>query len=341
MRGGHTLPLPFAPILIDVTADRKLESGTSALMSGPHFTIAIVLSLAEIFGLMAIGGLGRRLDYIDDDEVDRWSRMVLDFLNPAFVFSSVTAGFRTSWHWDLWILPVLGFGISAGGAIIGLALRYGLGTRDGNTHRTFLYFCAVNNYVFLPVVIIQNIWGKAMLADLFFLTLGSTVANWTIGIGVLGITSLKQMGRNLATPTLGATLAALIVAWCGLADHIPLVVDHILTRAGSAAVPMLLVLSGASLFKRSSFRMTWKIVYVTVVRLIILPVIMIAALRMLPLSREVYSIAVLVALMPLAVSSVIYIRLYGGNPEFAAGASLFSTFAAIITVPAGLLFLFR
>jgi predicted permease len=310
-------------------------------MSGSHLTLAIVLSLAEIFGLMAIGGLGRRLDYLNDDDVDRWSRMVVDFLNPAFVFTSVTAGFRTSWHANLWVLPFLGFGISVAGAILGLALRYGLGTKDGDTQRTFLYFCAVNNYVLLPVVIIQNIWGKAMLADLFFLTLGSTIANWTVGIGVLGTTSFKQMMRLLVTPTLFATLAAILVAWFGLAGHIPPIIDHILTRAGSAAVPMLLILSGASLFRRSSFRLSWKIFYATLVRLIILPAIMIAILRILPLSPEVYSISVLVALMPLAVSSVIYIRLYGGNPEFATGASLFSTVVAVATVPAAILFLFK
>ena len=174
-----------------------------------------------------------------------------------------------------------------------------------------------------------------------FLTLGSTIANWTIGIGVLGTTSFKQMMRLLVTPTLFATLAAILVAWFGLAGHIPPIIDHILTRAGSAAVPMLLILSGASLFRRSSFRLSWKIIYATLVRLIILPAIMIVILRILPLSQEVYSISVLVALMPLAVSSVIYIRLYGGNPEFATGASLFSTVAAVATVPAALLFLFK
>ena len=310
-------------------------------MNGSHLTIAIILSLAEIFGLMAIGGVGRRLRYIDDAEIDRWSRLVLDFLNPAFVFTCITAGFTTGWHANLCILPVLGFAIAVGGAIVGIGLRYGLGTRDIDTHRTFFYFCVVNNYGFLPVVIIRNLWGPPMLADLFFLTLGSTIANWTVGIAVLGNSSLKYMARQLVTPTLIATLAALLVSWLGLAGRIPLVVNHILASAGIAAVPMMLVLSGASLFRWSSFRITWQIVYTTLVRLVILPAITVAILRMLPLSREVYMIAVLVAIMPLAVSSVIFIRVYGRSTDFAAGASLFSTLMAIITVPAALFFLFR
>ena len=104
---------------------------------------------------------------------------------------------------------------------------------------------------------------------------------------------------------------------------------------------MMLVLSGASLFRWSSFKVTWQIVYTTLVRLIVLPAITIAILRVLPLSREVYLIAVLVAIMPLAVSSVIFIRVYGRSTDYAAGASLFSTLVAIITVPAALIFLFR
>jgi predicted permease len=310
-------------------------------MNGSHLTLAIILSLAEIFGLMAIGGVSRRLHYIEEAEIDRWSRLVLDFLYPAFVFNSITAGFTTGWHANLWILPGLGFAIAAGGAVIGLALRYGLLSRDRDTHRTFLYCCVVNNYGYLPVIIIQNLWGPSMLANLLFFTLGSTVANWTVGIGVLGAASPKKIVRNLMTPTLLATIAAILVSRLGLAGHIPRIVAHIIAKAGSASVPMMLVLAGASLFKWSSFRITWQIAYVTIVRLIILPGIMIAGLRMLPLSPEVYLIAVLVALMPLAVSTVLYTRIYGGNPEFAAGSSLFCTLAAIVTVPAALLFLFR
>jgi predicted permease len=310
-------------------------------MHGNDVVFPIILSIAEIFGLLAVGAAGRHFRYVDERDIDRWSRLVLDFLYPAFIFSSITAGFRNGFGGGQWILPLIGLGISVGGVLLGFALRYGLRTNDRDTVRTFLYFCAVNNYGFLPIVIVQNLWGgKVMLANLFFLTLGSTVATWTIGVGVLGGTDTKQMVRNLLSPNLLATLAALFVSWLGWSGHIPRIVSHILASAGAASVPMMLVLAGASLFKPSAWRVSWQVVYITLVRLLLLPACAVAVLRLLPLSSDAYAIAVIIALMPLAVSSVIYTRIFGGEPGFAASASLVTTLASIVTVPVALWLLF-
>lgn len=311
-------------------------------MHGNNITFPIVLSIAEIFGLLSIGAAGRYLRYLEERDIDRWSRLVLDFLYPAFIFSSITAGFQTGRRHELWVLPLIGLGIAMGGALLGLGLRYGLRTKDKDMERTFLYFCAVNNYGFLPVVIVQNLWGgQVMLANLFFLTLGSTIATWTVGVGVLGSTSVKQMGRNLLTPTLLATVVAIVMSWFGWNRHIPHVVSHILVSAGSASVPMMLVLSGASMFKPAVWRITWQVGYVTFVRLLILPACAIGILRLIALPSDVYEIAVIIALMPLAVSSVIYTRIFGGEQDFAASASLVTTIASIVTIPLALWLLFR
>ncbi|MGA2507171.1 MAG: AEC family transporter [Chitinispirillaceae bacterium] len=311
-------------------------------MHATNLTFLIILSIAEIFGLLSIGAVSRYFHYIEDQEIDRWSRLVLDFLYPAFIFSSITAGFQTGRRNELWVLPLIGLGIAIGGALLGLGLRYGLRTKNKNMERTFLYFCAVNNYGFLPIVIVQNLWGgKVMLANLFFLTLGSTIATWTIGVGVLGSTNVKQMVRNLLTPTLLATVAAIFVSWFGWSSFIPRVASHILASAGSASVPMMLVLSGASMFKPAVWRITWQVVYITIVRLLILPACAILILRLMQLPPDVYAIAVIIALMPLAVSSVIYTRIFGGEPDYASSSSLVTTLASIVTIPFALWLLFR
>jgi predicted permease len=311
-------------------------------MNGADTTLPIIISIAEIFGLLAIGAAGRFLRYLEERDIDRWSKLVLDFLYPAFIFSAITAGFRTEGPEKLWALPLIGLGLSVGSLALGLVLRYGLRSRDPAVGRTFLYFCAVNNYAYLPIVIVQNLWGgQEMLANLFYLTLGSTVATWTVGVGVLGSTDVRQMGRNLMTPTLIATVTAIAVAWCGWAPRIPEVARHIVATAGSASVPMMIVLAGASLFKPAAWRITRQVVYVTLVRLFILPAGAVIVLRLIPLSHDIYLMAVIVALMPVGVSSVIFTRIFGGEPDFAAASSLVTTLAAIVTVPLALWLLFR
>jgi predicted permease len=102
----------------------------------------------------------------------------------------------------------------------------------------------------------------------------------------------------------------------------------------------MLVLIGASLAHRGILKLSWPVLYTSIVRLIILPVMIIPLLRWLPLPEDVCSIAVIVALMPSAVSSVIMTRRYGGNPDYAASTALVTTLCSIVTVPLAVWFLF-
>jgi hypothetical protein len=310
-------------------------------MNDPNLTWLILISIAEIFGLLLIGGAGRLLGYIDERDIDRWSRLVIDILFPAMIFTSITSGFQVERLHELWILPVIGFSIAAGGFFLGLGLQFGLGTGDGNLRRTFLYFCTVNNYTFLPIVIVKNLWGDPMLASLFFLTIGSQLAHWTIGIGALGSTDVKNTVKNLCTPGLVTTLVSLAVAWLGWGNVVPPMATNILKSAGSVAVPTMIILAGASMFKPSVFRLSWQIIYSTVVRLLILPLVAILLLKLLVLPADIYAISIIVAIMPLAVSTVIYTRIFGGDPDFAAGSILFTTVVSIASVPLTLWLVFR
>ncbi|MBN1578331.1 MAG: AEC family transporter [Chitinispirillaceae bacterium] len=303
-------------------------------------TIAIILAVAEIIGLFSIGIAARRLGYIDEKDIDRSSRLVLDFLLPAFTFTSIIKGLDVTRFHELWILPVVGFLQVLFFTVAGLVLRFGLLPAHRDKQRTFLHLCAVNNSTFLPIIILRNIWGDASLANLFLLYLGGAVGVWTIGVGVLGATSLRRSIRGAIKPNLVAIFVAIAVALPGGAVHIPAVIMKILTSAGSVAVPLVLIMTGASLAHRGTLRVTWPIVYITVVRLLLLPLLTIPLLALLPIPKDVYSVAVIVALMPTAISSVIMTRRYGGQPGFAASAALATTVCSIVTVPAAVWFLF-
>lgn len=303
-------------------------------------TTAIISAVAEIFGLFAIGAIARFSGYIQENEIDRWSRFVLDFLYPLYIFTSITRGFQTEHMHELWPLPVIGFGLVLLGATTGGLLRHGLLTKDSDIRRSFIHFCAVNNSAYLPIVIINNIWGDTALANLFFLNLGTTFGIWTIGVAVLGASSLKGAYKSIFSPNLFGVLAALFFCLTGTGNKLPPLFVKIISTAGSAAVPVILVLIGASLAQKSALRVHWPVVYVTIVRLILLPLISIGILKLLPITHEVYSVAVMVSLMPVAVASVIMTRRYGGSPDYAASAALITTICAIFTVPFGLGLLF-
>ena len=306
-------------------------------------TIAIIMAIAEIFGLFMFGSIARRLGYISDNDIDRWTCFIIDFLLPVFSFTSILKGLDTQKIHELWLLPVTGFVMVVIFTVAGILLKGGLLTKNAKMKRTFLHLCAVNNSSFLPIIILRNIGGDGSLANLFLLYIGTLVGIWTIGIGVLGSGNgaIKERLKKLVSPNLIAIIAAIVIALLGGRKIIPELVLRILSSAGSSAPELMMLLIGATLAKRGTLRVSWQVVYTTIVRLLILPAMMIPLLHLLPFSKESYSVAVIVALMPTAISSVIYTRRYGGMPGYAASSALVTTVCSIITVPLAVWLLFR
>jgi predicted permease len=301
----------------------------------------IILAIAQIFGVCFIGWLASRLGYLNENDVNRWSRLLIDFLFPLLVFQSIVQGFDAERVRELWTLPLLGFGIIVVGALIGIPLRATVQSRDPGLVRTFHHFCAANNYVFLPVVIVENLWGHTGMANLFVMNLGSTIGYWTIGVALLGGIDPRKTAKNIVTPTLVAILLALLLAMTGASRFVPGVLLRVCQAGGSMAVPGMLMLAGAMLYPLPTFSNRRDLAWITTLRLVLLPAITILLLALLPLPTDVRNVAIIVSLMPASISSIILARRYGGSPSFAAEAAMVTTVLAIFTVPLAVLLLQR
>ena len=99
-------------------------------------TIAVILAIAEIIGLFAIGVAARMLGYIDERDIDRFSRLVLDFLLPAFTFTSIIKGLDVGRFNELRMLPIIGFLQVVFFAVAGVALRIGVRHESLDKQRT-------------------------------------------------------------------------------------------------------------------------------------------------------------------------------------------------------------
>jgi hypothetical protein len=238
-------------------------------------------------------------------------------------------------------LPLLGLGMMLFGALCGVPLRKALRNRDPDVARTFHHLCAINNYGFLPIIIVKDLWGDQGLANLFLLNVGSTIGYWTIGVGLLGGGNLRSRLRHVLTPNLVGLVLALALCLTGLVRWVPEVVLRVCGMAGDAAVPIMLVLIGASLYPLPRLKDKWDLAWMTVVRLVLLPALTIGIILLVPLDPAVRHVAVIVALMPASVSSTIVTRCYGGSPDFAARAAVLTTLISMVTIPAALLLLER
>ncbi|EKD27914.1 MAG: hypothetical protein ACD_79C00498G0001 [uncultured bacterium] len=296
----------------------------------------VIISIIQVFGMFGIGFMAKHLNYLDERDLNKWSTFIVDFLMPLLIFYSITTGFPNTNLKTLFLLPTIGFSIMLFGALTGFFFIKGIKSTDKDVIKTFHYFCAINNFGYLPIIIIQNIFNESGLALFFLFNLGSQLAYWTIGVGLLGQESFSNKFKNIFSSSLFALFIAVFIAVLDLTKHIPQLFLNICKSGGNAAVPLILILIGASLHKVPIKKYLRDIAYLTLVRLILLPLMIIFVLKFLNLSREIYSISLIIALMPVSVSAAVTTRRFGGSPDFAAASALLNTLISIITIPIGL-----
>lgn len=77
----------------------------------------------------------------------------------------------------------------------------------------------------------------------------------------------------------------------------------------------------------------WKVIYFTVIRLVIIPVIIYIPCRLLQLDSLVTGVCVLLAAMPAGATTSILASKYNGDAAFATKCVIFSTLASLISTP--------
>lgn len=299
---------------------------------------SVITAIIEIFGVFAIGAFARHKNYIREEDLSPWSMIIIDILFPMLAFSSILKNLEISRLKVLWMMPVSAFGIMALGALLGIFLKRLMVNKSNGREVTFHHFCAMNNYSFLPIIVISNLWGSEYLALLFLACIGSEIGLWTIGIGILGGADMKSALKKIISPNTCAIIAALILSCIGIKDFMPQTSDVILricSRLGNAAVPLMLIMIGASLYSSSSAIIKNKrdIVYLSFVRLLLIPLITTSLLKLLPLPEDAYRVLYVVAIMPVSVSATILTRRFGGSPEFAGQAAIVTTVCSAATMP--------
>lgn len=299
-------------------------------------TNVIAAAILQIFCLMGLGFLARRLGYLKEEDLSRWSRLGIDFLLPGLCFRTMTEHLDAQRLRELWSSPLIAIGIMVVGMAIGFLLRPRHSPVLG---RTFVHICATNNYFFLPIAIIQRLWGDAALADFFIFNIGSTIGYWSFGVALLGEQRAPGAWRQILSPNLAVTILAVGLCIPGWNRHIPSVVSQLAASLGAASVPLLVILVGAGLYPLPKMRHKRLLAGTVFLRLVGIPACAILILHLLPLANDLRRVATVVALMPAAVTSVILTRRYGGDPDFAAECVVLSTLLSAVTMPFALAFL--
>ncbi|HAL72020.1 MAG TPA: hypothetical protein DCP71_09645, partial [Verrucomicrobiales bacterium] len=233
------------------------------------------------------------------------------------------------------IAASLGYGLVALGIAISYFAAPLIGLKRHEGRRTFAVSCGLQNYGFVAIPIVTALFPeKGTLGVMFTFTLGVELACWTAGVGLL--TGLGKAPWKLAlNPPVITILLSLILNFSGLHAYVPEVVHLTLGMMGACAVPLAVMIIGASIADIwGQERMRWSIaVLAPVLRLAIIPLAFLAAAMYLPLELQLKRILIVQGAMPSAVFSIMIARHYGGHAPTAVQCVLATTIVSLATAP--------
>jgi hypothetical protein len=297
----------------------------------------LFLAVAPVIALIGLGLPLRRWNLISEAGEETLLNLIVRVLTPCLIFESVVRRATVEGAADVLLPPLAGFLLTSVSLAVGWYAARALGLTVGHGLRTFALGVGITNYGYLPLPLLDTLFGPDSRAWLFMHNAGVEAAIWTTGVLIVTGESPRAAWRKLLNMPLIALVVALIVKLTGLGAHIPEVVWTFIHALAICAVPLGLLMTGASfaphlndpkqLVNPRVIGTAW------LLRLAVLPWVFLLAARYVPMPPGLAQVLVVQAAMPSAVVSVIVARIYGGQPLVAVQIILGTTALAVFTIP--------
>ncbi len=299
--------------------------------------LTVLAAVVPVFLVMLAGWGMRRLDWLTEEADASLMRVTVNLLVPCLAFDALLGNPAMAQAGNVLAAPAVGFGTVSLGLGVAWAVRRWIPERTPSTRRTFVFSVGMYNYGYVPLPLAMALFGRETVAVLFVHNVGVEVAMWAFGPWLLGGLPVRTSARKLLSPALCAIVGTVLLNLVVTRDQVPGVVLDAVHLLGQCAVPMGLVLIGATVadyahefVSRQGGRvMGWALV----LRLGVLPMLFLGLMRTLPLPVELRQVMVLQAAMPAAVFPIVMARLYGGDPATALRVVLSTSLAGLATIP--------
>jgi hypothetical protein len=297
----------------------------------------LLLLVLPVFALIGVGVGARRLHWIEGEAETSLIRLVVNVCYPCLIFESVAGNAALRSPENLLLPPLIGFGVTLLGIRAGLLCAKLIGLHVGTGLRTFALAVGIANYGYLPLPIMEAMWGPESRGVLLVHNVGVEVAIWTVGVLVLSGQSLRTGWRKLANPVLLTLVVAVAANLAGLAPLLPKVFTVTVHALAVCAIPLGLIMTGVNLANylnepRELFDAKVSLAAMAL-RLGVLPLVGLLLAYLLPVSVELKRVLVVQAAMPTAVIPIIIARLYGGHPRTAVQIVLGTTALGVFVIP--------
>ncbi len=285
-----------------------------------------------MFFVFGLGFAIERIRPLSDATLRQLSALVVEVLLPFYLFFTTAT---TATPQSLGMAPAL---IVMG--IVIPAFSYGaasLAARPAGValeqRSAFRFSIMVANTAFLGIPICEALFGPMGAVYAVLYDFGTTLIALTLGIWELKGGRLEDWRPLLFNPLILGVIAGL--GWAMIGWDFPVWLAAPLERLGDTTLPLALLVGGAQIGSLRSRGVAWRrqLAGLTLTRLLVVPLVVAAGLALLGWHNLFAKVVVIEAAMPAGLSVAIMAKTYGADAEFAASALLWTTLAAMVSLP--------
>lgn len=297
----------------------------------------IISAVIPVFGIMLVGWLVRRGDWIDAKGEHMLMKLVVNVFYPLMIFNFIVGNEALRNPNILFSAAFSGFLMTALGGFVCLRFAPLFGIKDPVARRTFAVTTAINNYGYLAIPVCNIVFDRTVTGVLIATNVGIELAVWSLGVLTLsGQFKLSQLRRAFSPPVIALLISAPLTLFRWDA-YVPAAFIQFANIAGGAAIPVGVLMIGASLYELTpTLRSTryWNVdLGGCVMRLLVLPLLMLAAVALLPLPLPLRQVLVIQLAMPCGIFGIVLAKHYGGNPTIATHVVMPTCLVGLITIP--------
>ena len=297
----------------------------------------ILNAVVPVFGIMGLGLLLRRLNWLTEEADKSLMRVCVNVLLPCLILDKSLGNPALSQPGNLLLAPLLGFLVVAVGMLVAWGAKPLHGLSEPAQRRTFAVCVGLHNYAYVPLPLALLLFDQATAGVLFLHIIGVEVAMWTLGVMMLSGGKLGTDWRKFINAPLIAMLVAVLLNALGWNTCVPQVVGTGMHWLGGCAIPLALILIGAIMADHlGEFHSAcgWRVMSAAVVlRLGLLPLLLLLLAKYIPMTVEHQRVLLLEAAMPTAVFPIVLAKLYRGDAPTAIRALLSTAVVSLATIP--------
>lgn len=293
--------------------------------------VIVINQVTTLFLLILTGFIIRKLGIINRELNKGLSDILLYVTLPFSIVTSFNFPFSTTLLSNAAIVFLISVVIHLFAIFISklLYLRYPSATK--RVLRTATIF---SNCGFMGFPILEAVYGTQGVFYGAFYVLTFNILIWTVGVNIF--TGKQEAATwKLASNPIGIAVVVGLILFV-FSIKLPEPIFNALRMVGSMTTPISMLIIGSLLveIKLSEVFTGFSLFYMTLIRLIILPLLAALCLMLLGIKGIIFGVPVLASAMPVAALVAVFAEKYGADALLASRAVFLSTVLSIITIPA-------